>query len=106
MFDIEEPDDGEKHPRQEEISMVCLVICNLFPPLLPFFAAGKLDSFMSLLTRREIRKFSKSKKGMARYLAFIWAVALVIGVVLFAIIKYGGHVKEGERPRPFSQPLP
>jgi hypothetical protein len=106
MFDIEEPDDGEKHPRQEKISMVCLVICNLFPPLLPFFAAGKLDSFMSLLTRREIRKFSKSKKGMARYLAFIWAVALVIGVVLFAIIKYGGHVKEGELPRPFSQPLP
>lgn len=82
-FDIEMAGCPDEEAMRMKVSCIFLVLCNFFPVLLPFYAAGKLDSLVSLVTKGEIRKLKLRTSAMA--LSVLWFVAVLVGLVILCV---------------------
>ncbi|KAN0093854.1 hypothetical protein V8E51_017038 [Hyaloscypha variabilis] len=88
-FEIEEPDNVSRDTKQEKISLYFVILCNLFPPLLLFLWVGKLDNLMGWWSRWEFHQFTARGKRLAKLLAILWLIAIIVATIVLGIVKVG-----------------
>ncbi|KAE9368653.1 hypothetical protein N431DRAFT_561026 [Stipitochalara longipes BDJ] len=94
-FEIEEPGCVERNAKQEKISLIFIILCNFFPPILVFLWAGQLDNIMGWWSRWEFHEFSLRGKRIAGIFACLWLVAVAVAAALFSLVKWGIAVNRG-----------
>lgn len=74
--------------RKTKISIVVLILCNFFPPLLFLYAIGQLDGIIMWWTSGELSTFGKNTKRWAYILMCSWGLAISLGLVIFLILWF------------------
>jgi hypothetical protein len=75
----------ELSERKWWLSFWILVICNCFPPLLFFYAIGKLDGVAVWWTSGEITRFGKGHKRAAYINVACWVLIIFLALVGFLV---------------------
>lgn len=76
--------------RRKNLSIAVLCLCNLFPPLLFFYALGKLDGIATWWSHGELTKFGKVQKRAAYIMMTCWALMTFLGLIAFLVYWFSG----------------
>ncbi|KAF7960693.1 hypothetical protein EAE96_000367 [Botrytis aclada] len=74
--------------RKRNISIMVLVLCNLFPPILLLYATGRMDGIIVWWTNGDFSSFALKQKRYAWLLLACWMCVIAIGLVAFLIIFF------------------
>ncbi|KAH6669331.1 hypothetical protein B0J14DRAFT_117026 [Halenospora varia] len=71
--------------KKKNISLIVLLLCAIFPPLLLLFGAGFLDCFMTWSTNGQCSSFEKRHKRVAYLLVYTWCLVIFLGLIAFLV---------------------
>ena len=77
--------------RQRRVSLFCLVLCHLCPPLLFLYAAGRLDWVVNWWTSGEIPSMRREDKKLALLLGFGVCGVVVLAITVGLVAAYARH---------------
>ena len=77
--------------RQRRVSLFCLVLCHLCPPLLFLYAAGRLDWVVNWWTSGEIPSMRREDKRLALLLGFGVCGVVVLAITVGLVAAYARH---------------
>ncbi|KAH8679902.1 hypothetical protein BGZ60DRAFT_525099 [Tricladium varicosporioides] len=71
--------------QKKNISLIVLLLCTVFPPLLLLFAASFLDCLMTWWTNGQCSSFDKRHKRVAYLLVYTWCLVIFLGLIAFLV---------------------
>jgi hypothetical protein len=74
--------------RKRTLSILVLILCNFFPPLLFLYASGYMDGLMMWWTQGDFPAFALREKKVAWLALAGWGMATFVGLVVFVVVFF------------------
>ena len=74
--------------KKRTYSIIVLLLCTLFPPLLPLYAHGRLDRLIVWWSDGEFLAFGKRQKRWAYILLSVWAFVIFLVLIVLLVFRF------------------
>lgn len=74
--------------RNERFSVLVLMVCAIFPPLLAIFALGRLDQVIAWWSEGALTAFENKYKKLALVLILVWGFVFFVALIIILVFRY------------------